>query len=354
MINDNNQANKRIVWDLWQAIDSAEVTELPSVLAGAFHDDVDWKGFQPVNELPGIDAVVDGFWAPLRRSFPDLARETHVFMGGTSGGDQWVSGLGYLAGTFVADWVGIPATGEKTNLRFGQFYAMRDGRVAESFLIIDVAAVMRQAGYDVLPPSKGRIGGKVPGPANRDGILLDPQDPAVSLHTARVLSAMVAGHARYDRVRDGADLSRMGHEEFWHPEMKWYGATGIGSSLDLQQFKDFHQWPWLRSFGDRGLEVQGGRGIGIDPDDLLVEGEYAALGVWDSPFSVNYQDFLDVPATGRVTTMRDFDWYRVEDGLIVENWVPMDVIDILLQMGVDVFEVLRRKVDERRTKRWFE
>jgi hypothetical protein len=55
-----------------------------------------------------------------------------------------------------------------------------------------------------------------------------------------------------------------------------------------------------------------------------------------------------------VTTMRDFDWYRVEDGLIVENWVPMDVIDILLQMGVDVFEVLRRKVEERRTKRWFE
>ena len=35
--------------------------------------------------------------------------------------------------------------------------------------------------------------------------------------------------------------------------------------------------------------------------------------------------------------MRSLDFWRVEDGLIRENWVLVDLLDIFNQIGLDVF-----------------
>ena len=35
--------------------------------------------------------------------------------------------------------------------------------------------------------------------------------------------------------------------------------------------------------------------------------------------------------------MRVCDWWRREGDLLVENWVFVDVLDVLLQMGYDLF-----------------
>jgi hypothetical protein len=40
--------------------------------------------------------------------------------------------------------------------------------------------------------------------------------------------------------------------------------------------------------------------------------------------------------------MRVMDFYRAEDGLIRENWVPIDLIEVLLQLGVDVIARAQR------------
>ena len=41
--------------------------------------------------------------------------------------------------------------------------------------------------------------------------------------------------------------------------------------------------------------------------------------------------------------MRVMDFYRNENGLIAENWVPIDIIDILRQLGVNVFDRMRHR-----------
>jgi predicted ester cyclase len=46
---------------------------------------------------------------------------------------------------------------------------------------------------------------------------------------------------------------------------------------------------------------------------------------------------MGLPPTGRDVTMRVMDFYLHHEELIRENWVPIDLIDLLLQMGVDVF-----------------
>jgi hypothetical protein len=46
--------------------------------------------------------------------------------------------------------------------------------------------------------------------------------------------------------------------------------------------------------------------------------------------------------------MRVADWWRREGDVLRENWVMIDIPELLLQMGVDVFARLREQVEERR------
>ena len=36
--------------------------------------------------------------------------------------------------------------------------------------------------------------------------------------------------------------------------------------------------------------------------------------------------------------MRVMDFYLHHEGLIRENWVPLDILDVLMQMDIDVFD----------------
>ncbi len=349
-----NQRNKEVVWDYWQKLNHVGADNVPAAVRAAVHEDVDWNGSAPIDQLIGVDDLISGFWLPLMHAFPDIKIRPYVFMGGIESGvrdwggepgSEWVSGCGYLTGTFIKDWLGIPATGKKTNIWFGQFYRMREGKIAESFVQYDVLSVARQAGYQLLPPSPGFDGGKIPGPVARDGILLTEQDQLESRKTMQLVRAMGDGLMRYVRSRDGGDMSRMEQNKYWSLDMKWYGPSGIGGCFTLEEFEDFHQRNWLHGFGDRELDIEpDGRGMGY-----IGEGKYACGGVWDYTFSYNHGDYAGIPATGKLMTMRDFDWWKREGDYLIENWVPIDMIDLCRQMGVDLMERLRQQIELRKS-----
>ncbi|WP_420631426.1 hypothetical protein [Candidatus Leptofilum sp.] len=355
-----NQKNKAAVWDFWQKMNHVSNDDVPGVIRAAMHEDVNWNGSAPIDQVLGAEAVITDVWLPLRRSFPDLKRKAYIFMGGIESGgsvygpeagEEWVSGCGYLTGTFAQDWLGIPATGDKTNIHFGQHYLLRDGKIAESYVMFDILSVIRQAGFQVLPPAPGGEGGKIPGPAAGDGVLLTEQDPLESRKSLQIVEAMGHGLERYVRSRDGGNLRNMDQWNYWHPNMHWYGYSGIGATFSLEEFEDFHQRPWLHGFGDRKISHDGGgRTMGF-----IGEGKYAAGGIWDTAFSYHHGEYAGIPATGKLMTMRDFDWWKREGDLLIENWVPIDLVDLCRQMGVDLFERLRKQVELRnRGIQWFD
>ena len=47
--------------------------------------------------------------------------------------------------------------------------------------------------------------------------------------------------------------------------------------------------------------------------------------------------WMGLPPLGREVLMRSLDFWRVENGLIRENWVLVDLLDIYRQIGIDVF-----------------
>lgn len=343
--NNQNQQNKSLVWDFWQRMNYATPDHFADLFRAAAHEEIDWNGSQPFNQILGIEAVVAQVWRPLRSAFPDLKRHTDILLGGMSGGEEWIAERGYLIGTFVNDWLGVPATGRKTNIRFGQFYVMREGKIAESYVIFDMIDLIRQAGFHLLPPARGAEGGKVIASMTGDGVLLMEQDPLETRKTAQLVRHMAEGLFRYNRDRDGDDLRSMSGGDQWHQNFHWYGPCGIGSTYTLEEFEDFHQRPWLEGFGDRNLNLQGGRTLGYGDDTVLAEGKYGALGIWDAPYSRHNGTYMGVPATGKVMTLRDFDWYRREGNYLVQNWVPIDMVDLFMQMGIDLFERLQEQIE---------
>ena len=57
--------------------------------------------------------------------------------------------------------------------------------------------------------------------------------------------------------------------------------------------------------------------------------------------SVSGDGWLGIAPGGQEITMRSLDFWRCENGMIRENWVLVDLLDVYNQLNVDVFARLR-------------
>lgn len=314
-----------------------------AALEAVYHRDAHWRGSHPLNEHSGIEAIARDVWAPMHAAFPDLERRDSIFVGGAFEGRDYVAAVGHYGGTFHAPWLGIPPTGRPVWLRYGEVHQVVDGAVAQSTVLLDVLDLIRQAGLWPLPPSLG-LEGMWPGPLTGDGIVLTPQDPAQSAANLAQTLAMHKTLGDYDDAashgRDG--LLDMPQKAHWHPKMMWYGPSGIGTTRCLQGFVDYHQLPFRTAFPRRIGGTQwadrskGGHYIRIG------DGAYSVTGGWPSVAARHVGGgFLGTSPTGRDVTMRVMDFYLHHEGLIRENWVPLDIVHLLLQMDVDILARVR-------------
>ncbi|MEZ4726085.1 MAG: ester cyclase [Caldilineaceae bacterium] len=328
-----NQQNKQLVWNLWHALENAPDDQCLAIARQAMTEAMVWHGFDPINQLQGVEAFVNAFWLPLRHSFPDLKRQTHIFLGGESNGrvddnlaldgKWWVSGTGYLSGTFARDYLTIPATGRPVNIRWGEFCRLEAGQMVESYFLLDLIDLMQQAGYHVLPPSLGQDG-LYPPPAAGDGVLLDPQDPQITAYSRDHLRRFLfEGLNKYDQ----RNLQSMGMVNFFHTDVQWYGPGGIGACLNLKEFEDFHQRPWLIAYPNRQVQ---------DLTALFAEGYYSGAPGWAGVKATHTGPYLDAPATGNAIVFNGLDWWKRVGEQYVENWVFVDMLHLFRQFGIDL------------------
>jgi hypothetical protein len=158
-----NQANKQLVWDHWRALEDNCNGELEEVMTRVVDPGFQFHGPDPINDLHGAEAFLAGYWRPLRQSFAGLRRRNHMFFGGASSGRAdglddghfWVGGTGLFDGVFEHDWLGIPANGQPVHIRWGECSRVVDGRIAETYVLLDLVDLLQQVGIQVLPPGRG-------------------------------------------------------------------------------------------------------------------------------------------------------------------------------------------------------
>ena len=73
---------------------------------------------------------------------------------------------------------------------------------------------------------------------------------------------------------------------------------------------------------------------------VMIGGEY--LGAeWVTSTGYFHGHFTNplfgIPLSGKLAYLRDCDWWRCQNGKIIENWCMLDIPHLLLQLGYDLF-----------------
>ena len=286
-----------------------------------------WHVAHPVGTLRGPDGVLDGFLRPLHAALPGLVRRDELVLGNRSrvSEGEWVATLGHYVGNFTAPLWGVPPSGKLVFLRCGEFYRLdAAGRVEEAYVLPDLLDLMRQAGCSPVPH---RLGTEMlfPGPATHDGVLPGHRERADA--SAALVEAMLTDLRAYDPATFRS-AGQTGEGGYWHPDMLWFGAGGVGANFTYPGFDRDHRIPFLTAFPDR---------IGGNHFCRFGDGDYVCSGGWPSMTMTHRGPYLGVAATNRPMTLRVMDFWRVADGSIRENWVLLDLPDLLAQMGADLF-----------------
>ena len=287
----------------------------------------------PFKDLIGPQAFFTTCYAPLFDAFPDLERRDWIVIGGeTEQGNHWVGCGGHYSGTFVAPWLDIPATGHLAHMRFHEFFRFEEGKIVEIQALWDIPELMMQANAWPMAPSLG-LEYHIPGPATLDGQVSGPWDEEQSKKSCDLVIEML-DHMKLHPSQGEAEVMQM--PKFWHPRMNWYGPAGIGTGRGISGFRNWHQIPFLTAMPDRGRyndEIS----FHFFGDD-----QYAAVTGWPNMIqTVSNDGWMGIAPAGKKITLCSLDFWRIEDGLIRENWVLLDLLDVYYQLGVDVFKRLK-------------
>ena len=323
------QSAKDLVRDYMQAMESASAVTVAHVLTEHTSDDYLWRGVFPFREQNSSTDAAEVFWQPLIQSFTRLQRREDIFIAGENiyDGETWVMSMGNFMGLFDTDFLGIPATRRIVNLRYSEFSCVRDGKICQTGLFVDLIGLMVQAGVNPLPASTG-VYYNYPGPRNHDGLLYEDTAVEEGDATLALVNAM---------VQDLADLNKSGSMECdpallaktWHDDMLWYGPAGIGASYTIPRYQEQHQLPFRGQLGDKQFEGHVCR---------FAEGNFACFFGWPNLRNSPLGGWLGLPGGSTDTQMQVVDIYRRDGDKLAENWVMIDLPFWLTQQGLDVLQ----------------
>ena len=286
----------------------------------------------PFETLSSPMALVDDALLPLKCAMPDLERRDWIVIEGTvpSGdcaGSRWIGCGGHYTGTFTAPFLDIAPTGHQTAMRFHEFYRVEGDKIVEFQALWDIPELMMRSGVWPMVPSLG-LEWLVPSPATQDG--LGPHDEAHTNGAHDLVWSMLNGLTKH--AEGGVEAMRL--EAYWHPKFSWYGPAGIGTTRGISGFRNWHQIPFLNAMPDR----VGSAGKG----NLFSEGDYVGFTAWPGMhMTVSGNGWLGIAPANKRITMRSLDFWRCERGLIRENWVLVDLLDVYNQLGIDVLGRMR-------------
>ena len=324
----DRQTAKATVLRYFESLEAASPDGIVDALSANVDSGYRFRGVHPFNELGNVNDVASNVWRPLKQSFTALQRRQDIFMAGPNriDGQMWVTSMGCFMGLFDRDWLGIPSTGKIALLPYCEFHRLAADGIAESALWVDIISLMKQAGLNPLPPQTGAEMIN-PGPRTADGLLFDAQPERESQQTMDLIMAMCDDVVGDWNTSGSASLKRT-----WHDNMAWYGPSGIGATYTIDRYREQHQQPFRSGLGK------------IDFNGHVMEhaeGYYGGWFGWPNFHTTQGEGFLGLPASDRQASMRVVDIYRRDGDKLAENWVFIDLLHYLNQLGVDVLERCR-------------
>ena len=168
-----------------------------------FADDFVWRGNWGCGTKHGLAAFQDHWQRPFQAAFSNKVAidEARLFMG------EWGACFGAQHAVHSGEFMGVPPTGKRVEIRYMDFWKVRDGKIVENWVSVDFAGVLAQLGEDVFEGEGWRPTTAVSG--SRPGLRSGADDGA-PVRTRRQVTSFVANHpmaiAIMDALRYGSGL----------------------------------------------------------------------------------------------------------------------------------------------------
>lgn len=109
-----------------------------------FARDFLWRGNAGCGTKRGLREFQDNWQRPFQAAFSDKVciDEARIAEG------EWMAAFGRQEATHSGEFMGIPPTGKRVEIRYMDFWKVRDGKIVDNWVMVDFPHVMRQLGVD--------------------------------------------------------------------------------------------------------------------------------------------------------------------------------------------------------------
>lgn len=248
------------------------------------------------------------YFSNLRRSFPDLRLEVHENVGVLVEGDL-VALRTIVTGTHRGDYAGNAATGNAVQTSASHVFRVRDDEIVEHWQVVDTYRILVAIGAI---PRAANAFQQILGVAESEGGLFPEKPgttfgPAVARPVTREESRAVVRRLYNGVIATGdpadVDIVAEGYlqNSGWTPD----GRDAFASALAIS----------------RGAMPDG---RALQTHTVAENNRLASRSVWDGT----------IAGSGRAADFTTLDFFRVEDGLIVEHWESVDWVRAYQAFGL--------------------
>ena len=164
-----NYNNKLIVRRYLNSIINEGISKLDDNLDKSFSKEIKVNCFHPLNEFSGLNDFKQKFWIPLFEALPDIERREQIVIGGAFRDKIQVGSISILSGTFKKSLFGIKPINKMVNLKCCEIHQLKNNKIVESHILIDLIDLIFQTGINPIYPSRGSEGVWL-NPINTDGV----------------------------------------------------------------------------------------------------------------------------------------------------------------------------------------
>lgn len=282
----------------------------------------------PFGKEHGVRTWFKGEHLHYNEAFPMFKSTNFLFLGQ---GDGLASVQSYHTVHWKGTWAGVPAPRHKPLIKIKDldFWVLTGGKVSYNWCMVDMIAILRQGGYEVLPawPLPGGID-YLP-PRAMDGI------PSPDSMFAKPSDAKKAHTTFHNMIREDF-LEKKTDARWWTDDMMWCGPGGIGEAKSRGDYVNGFLKPLHAAFSGFSLQL----------DSHNCEGNYC--GAHFHLIGTHVGTWLGQKATGRRISLRFGIHARVlvdahvegcgECGQIADSWAQIDIVAAFNQMGVDLLQ----------------
>lgn len=110
-----------------------------------FAEGFSWMGNFGCGTKHGLQEFQDNWQRPFQAAFSDKVciDEARLFMG------EWAAAFGRQEATHSGEFMGIAPTGKRIEIRYMDFWKVKDDKITDNWVMVDFPHVLAQLGHDV-------------------------------------------------------------------------------------------------------------------------------------------------------------------------------------------------------------